>query len=100
MNEQWGLAPGLAALVREYVVNEARFEDVEIYLSAAVDASPDDRELLNSIYHVLNHYDLDESLRAADPAYAARATEALLTLVAALLAGTKEEIRLAVRGCH
>jgi hypothetical protein len=80
------LCRSLGALLTQYLDGQRSFEEVEASIAGAECASPNDRELLKRVYHVLNHFEIDEGLRKQDVAYAA-VSSAKLRLIAASLVG-------------
>lgn len=88
-----GLCQSLGALLTQYLNGQRTFEELETWIAGVACASSEDRELLKRVYHVLNHFDIDESLRKKDANYAVMTSEKLRSIAASLTAASIPQIK-------
>lgn len=92
-----GIDPVLGQLVEAYIKDESLFDTVEVHLVQASARQPDQRALWDLIYHAINHFDVDVSIRAKDTRYSDVAVSRLRTVASALMSGSAADVQLAAR---
>lgn len=87
------LCRSLGTLLTQYLAGQRTFAELEASLGGVVCTNLDDRELLKRVYHVLNHYEIDEDLREQDPDFATVSSEKLRSIAASLVSASPYRIQ-------
>ena len=86
----------LGTLLIQYLDGHCSFGQVENSISDAIRSDPSSRSFLNQVYHILNHFEIDESLRRQDPEYAAATTDNFRSIARCLISSSDVEIQRAI----
>lgn len=97
MQDVGGIDPALGQLIEAYINDESLFDAVESHLAQASTRQPDQRALWDLIYHAINHFDVDASIRASDMDYSELAVNRLRAIAKALMSGSTSDVELATR---
>ena len=99
MQDAGGIDPVLGRLIEAYVEDERHFDAMESHLAQVCLTQPAMRSLWDLIYHGINHFDVDASIRASDASYSDLAVNRLRAVAGALISGSASDVELAARRC-